>query len=118
MECPFCCFLQEQIGQFVNIGFIVNCCLDNATPPINHVYGAGYLRKNSFYDDSIRLYDSPSGGNVIFTGLCDNIFELHFPQFSPNTTLNTEELQAMAKERVSLFKSLDGNLKEEEKANV
>ena len=66
----------------LNIGFIVNCCLDNATPPINHVYGAGYLRKNSFYGDSIRLYDAPRGGNVIFTGLCDDIFELHFPQFS------------------------------------
>lgn len=117
MECPFCCFLEEQIGQFVNIGFVVNCCLDNASPPINHVYGAGFVRKSSFYDDSIRLYDAPNGGNVIFTGLCDNIFELHFPQYGTTNTLNTEELNAMAEERISLFKSLDGNLKEEDKAN-
>lgn len=100
MECPFCCFLQNYIGQFVNIGFVVNCCLDNATPPINHVYGAGFLRKSSFYDDSIRLYDAPRGGNVIFTGLCENIFELHFPQFgTDNEPLNIDEFKAMVEER-------------------
>lgn len=100
MECPFCCYLQDYIGQFVNIGFVVNCCLDNATPPVNHVYGAGFIRKSSFYGNSIRLYDSPSkNANVIFTGLCDNIFELHFPQFGARENLDINELKALAEER-------------------
>jgi hypothetical protein len=116
MTCPFCCFLQDYIGQFVNIGFVVNCCLDNATPPINHVYGAGFLKKSSFYGDSIRLYDSPTkNANVIFTGRCDDIFELHFPQLGTNNTLSIDELKAKAEERVSYsYVSLDGNSKEEE----
>lgn len=117
MDCPFCCLLKDYIGQFVNIGFIVNCCLDNATPPVNHVYGAGFVRKSSFYGDNIRLYSSPTGGNVIFTGRCDDIFELHFPQFGVNNTLDLEELQTMAEQRIKLFESLDSNLQEEEKAN-
>lgn len=117
MTCPFGYLLKDYVGEFVNIGFVVNCSLDNATPPINHVYGAGFIKKNSFYGDSIRLYDAPHGEKVIFTGHCDDIFELHFPQYSTNNTFDIEELKAMAEERIFAVKFLDGDLQKEEKAN-
>lgn len=117
MACPFCCLLEDHIGQFVNIGFVVNCCLDNPTPPVNHVYGAGFITRNSICGDIIRLYNSPIGGYVIFTGHCNDIFELHFPQFGNNDVLGIEELNAKAAERIDLFNTLD-TVQEEEKANV
>lgn len=117
MECPFCCFLQNYTGQFVGIGFICNCCLD--TPQYNHAYGFGYLKKRSFYGDSIRLYDSLRDGNVIFTANCDDIFEVFFPPQGANGAMSMEELKTMVeeKERITLSGSFV-NLQKGETANV
>lgn len=116
MKCPFCCFLQNYIGQFVGIGFICNCSLD--TPQYNHAYGFGYLRRRSFYGDSIRLYDAPSGGDVIFTANCEDIFEVFFPTLDTNGPMSMAELRNKVeeKERVTLSGSFV-NLQKGEKAN-
>ncbi|KAF5049803.1 hypothetical protein SDC9_93486 [bioreactor metagenome] len=97
MECPFCCFLKNYTGRFVGIGFVCNCCLD--TTQYNHVYGFGYLRRRSFYGDSIRLYDAPRDGNVIFTANCDDIFEVYFPPNDANGPMSMEELKTIVEEK-------------------
>lgn len=97
MECPFCDFLQNYTGRFVGIGFVCNCCLD--TTQFNHAYGFGYIRRRSFYGNSIRLYDAPRDGNVIFTANCDDIFEVYFPPNDANGPMSKEELKAMIEEK-------------------
>lgn len=116
MECPFCCFLKNYTGRFVGIGFVCNCCLD--TTQYNHVYGFGYIRRRSFYGNSIRLYDAPRDGNVIFTANCDDIFEVYFPPNDANGPMSKEKLKAMVEEKEkNSFSGSFVNLQKEEKAN-
>lgn len=71
MDCPFCWFLRDYIGQYVRIGVVCNCDTND------HIYVDGYIKRSSFCDNLIRLFSAPRGGDVIFTACCDNIFEVY-----------------------------------------
>lgn len=96
----------------MGIGFICNCSLD--TPEYNHAYGFGYLTRRSIYGDVIRLYDAPSGGDVIFTASCEDIFEVFFPTLDSGGPLSMAELKNKVEEKeratlsASFFKTKGG----------
>ncbi|WP_326907241.1 hypothetical protein [Sedimentibacter sp. MB31-C6] len=111
MECPFCCFLKDYIGQYVRIGVVCNCDTND------HIYIDGYINKRSFNDNTIRLFDSIRGGNVIFTGCCDDIFEIYIFDCGVAGATDTDKvinIETMVKQRQSLFNSVQGILQEEE----
>jgi hypothetical protein len=115
MDCPFCCFLKNCIGQFIRIGVVCNCDTND------HIYRDGYITKKSFYNNAIRLYDSPTSGEVIFTACCDSIFEIYI--FDTNTPTadakpsDITDIATMEKQRRNLLESVQGNLQKEETAN-
>lgn len=112
MNCPFCYFLRDYIGQFVRIGVVCNCDTND------HIYRDGYIRRSSFCDDTIRLFDSPVNGEVTFTTCCDNIFELYiFPNIGAADSKDITDIATMFEQRRSLLKSVQGNLQEEETAH-
>jgi hypothetical protein len=114
MDCPFCYFLKDYIGQFVRIGVVCNCDTND------HIYRDGYIRRHSFCDKVIRLFDSPVNGDVIFTACCDNIFEIYLFDNAPSAALepnNITDIATMVEQRHSLLKSVQGNLQEEETAH-
>lgn len=115
MDCPFCCLLKEHIGEYVGIGFICNCYLDD--PRYNHAYGFGYIRRSSFYGDSIRLYYQRRGGNVAFTANCEDIFEIYFPPYGDSAPMTAEELKTLIEEKEKI--TLTGSFEDykEEKSN-
>jgi hypothetical protein len=117
MECPFCCFLRNYIGQYVRVGIVVNCASDNTS--YNHRYNDGYIQRSSFFDNAIRLYDAPRGGNVIFTACCDDIFELYlFDTVGETTeTIKNIDISTMNEQRLYLFNTIQSSTKEEAKAN-
>lgn len=100
MECPFCCFLYDYIGEYVRVGVVCNCDTND------HIYRDGYIQRRSFNHNILRLYSSPSGGNVIFTTCCDNIFELYI---FPNDAGARVDAATMAEQRLSLLKKLEGS---------
>ena len=113
MECPFCCLLRCYIGQYIRVGIVVNCASDNTS--FNHRYNDGYIQRGSFFDNTIRLYDSPRGGNVIFTACCEDIFELYFFD-TVGTTVKEIDTKTMIDQRIYLLNS-HGSMNEEAKAN-
>lgn len=112
MDCPFCCFLRDYIGQYVRIGVVCNCDTND------HIYRDGYIRRNSFSDNLIKLYDSPVNGDVIFTACCDNIFEIYiFDNVVPDATVdlkNIISIDSMVEQRLNLLQTVKGNLQKEE----
>jgi len=117
MKCPFCCLLQNYIGQYIRVGIVVNCASDNTS--FNHRYNDGYIQRNSFFDNTISLYDAPRRGNVIFTACCDDIFELYFfDTVEPAVeTIKNIDITTMTDQRLQLLNSIQGSIKEEAKAN-
>lgn len=114
MECPFCCFLRDFIGQYVRVGVVCNCDTND------HIYRDGYIRRSSFCDNAIKLFDSPVNGEVIFTACCDDIFELYIFNNTPGVAEDTNDITdiaTMVEQRRSLLKSVQGNLQEEETAH-
>ncbi|MGB4608379.1 MAG: hypothetical protein WBI62_07795 [Sedimentibacter sp.] len=119
MDCPFCHFLKNFIGQFLRIGVVCNCDSND------HIYRDGYITRCSFEDNVIKLFDSPINGEVIFTTCCDNIFEVYLfpPANSPQVAAEVEkpkniiDVATMVEQRRNLLKSVQGNLQEEEKAH-
>ena len=117
MDCPFCCLLKNYVGQYLRIGFVCNCDTND------HIYRDGYITRFSFCDNVIKLFDSPTNGEVIFTGCCDNIFEIYlFGNNTPGAAASTEpseitDIATMVEQRRSLLKSVQGNLQEEETAH-
>lgn len=115
MECPFCCFLQGFIGQYVRIGVVCNCDTND------HIYWDGFIRRSSFVDDTIRLFSSPYGGNITFATCCDNIFEIYL--FDNTSGVASEsnkkiDIKSMEEQRRDLLKlALEGNLQKEEIAH-
>ncbi len=111
MDCPFCCFLRDYIGQYVRIGVVCNCDTND------HIYRDGYIRRSSFCDNVIKLFDSPVNGEVIFTTCCDNIFEIYI--FSSGAPMATEitSIDTMVEQRRNLLKSVQDNLQKEETAH-
>lgn len=105
MACPFCRLLyKEYLGEYIRVGVVCGCDTND------HIYRDGFIQKRSFYDNTIRLYDSPKGGDVIFTACCDEIFELYiFPRESDKTT----DIPTMIEERYNLLKSVQKDLKKE-----
>ncbi|NLJ57421.1 MAG: hypothetical protein GX339_01080 [Tissierellia bacterium] len=84
MECPFCYFLEDFTGVYLRIGVVCNCDTND------HTYRDGYITRKSFLDNTIRLFDSPYRGNVIFTADCDSIFEVYLFPSAPNTIVSEE----------------------------
>lgn len=117
MECPFCCLLRNYIGQYIRVGIVVNCASDNTN--YNHRYNDGYIQRRSFFDNTIRLFDAPRGGNVIFTACCDDIFELYFFDTvgDASVTIKNIEAKTMVEQRLSLLNKIQGSENEEAKAN-
>lgn len=115
MECPFCCFLSDYIGQYVRIGVVCGCDTDD------HIYRDGYIRRSSFYGNAIRLFDSPVNGEVIFTACCNDIFEIYIFSNTPGVDAvdsnNIPDITTMVEQRRNLLKSVQGNLQEEETAH-
>lgn len=118
MDCPFCRFLQNYVGQYLRIGFVCNCDTND------HIYKDGYITRCSFCDNFIKLFDSPTNGQVIFTGCCDDIFEIYL--FANNTPGlaeaaadlgNITGIAEMVDQRRRVLKSVQGNLQEEEAAH-
>lgn len=117
MKCPFCCLLKNYIGQYIRVGIVVNCASDNTS--FNHRYNDGYIQRNSFSDNTFSLYDAPRGGNIIFTACCDDIFELYFfdTVSAANETVKNIDITTMVDQRFNLLNAVQGNIKEEAKAN-
>lgn len=119
MNCPFCRFLRNYIGQYLRIGAVCNCDTND------HIYRDGYITRCSFEDNVIKLFDSPINGEVIFTTCCDNIFEVYLfpPEIAEATTAQAEkpkdiiDVATMTEQRLNLLKSVQGTLQEEEKAH-
>ena len=114
MECPFCGLLKDFIGQYVRIGVVCNCDTND------HIYRDGFIKKTSFSNNTIKLYDSPIRGNVIFTACCDDIFEVYFFGIKPSEAFDKNKIidvETMIEQRRSLLKSAQGILHEEESAN-
>jgi hypothetical protein len=115
MECPFCCFLRDYVGQFVRIGVVCGCDTND------HIYRDGYIKRNSFYENTISLFDSPVNGDVVFTACCDDIFELYIFNNSPGAADIKEitDVATMMEQRHSLLKSVQGqgSLQKEETAH-
>lgn len=117
MDCPFCCFLKNYVGQYLRIGFVCNCDTND------HIYKDGFITRYSFCGNIIRLFDSPVNGQVIFTGCCDNIFEIYLFNTNPpelGATADSDDITSIAKmvdQRLGLLKSLQGNMQEEEKTH-
>lgn len=114
MDCPFCCFLKNYVGQYLRIGLVCNCDTND------HIYRDGYITRHSFCDNFIRLFDSPANGQVIFTGYCDDIFEIYLFNYSTldlaplADSSDITSIATMVDQRRSLLKSLQGNTQEEE----
>ncbi len=85
MKCPFCCLLQNYIGQYIRVGIVVNCASDN----------------------------------VIFTACCDDIFELYFLDTAgaAKETIKNIDITTIVDQRLYLLNAVQGNIKEEAKAN-
>lgn len=118
MECPFCCLLQNYIGQYIRVGIVVNCASDNTN--FNHRYNDGYIQRRSFFEDTIRLYDEPMGGNVIFTACCEDIFELYFFDTvvdMAGSTAKGVDVPTMVEQRLALLSTVQGTTNGEAKAN-
>lgn len=117
MECPFCCLLRNYIGQYIRVGIVVNCASDNTS--VNHRYNDGYIQRSSFFDNTIRLYDAPRGGNVIFTACCDDIFELYFFDTvgAVNETVKNIDITTMVNQRFNLLNTIQDSINEEAKAD-
>lgn len=117
MECPFCSFLRDYVGQYVRVGVVCGCDTND------HIYRDGYIRRNSFCENTIRLFDSTFNGEVIFTACCDDIFELYIfnniPGAAATDSSNITDVATMMEQRRSLLKSVQGqdNLQEEETAH-
>lgn len=115
MECPFCCFLKDYMGQYVRIGVVCNCDTND------HIYWDGFIKKNSFVDNTISLYSSPIGGNVTFSTCCDNIFEIYLFNNTPGAASETKskiEIKDMEEQMRTLLKSVqEGNFLKEEIAH-
>ena len=119
MDCPFCSFLKCHVGQYLRIGFVCNCDTND------HIYRDGYITRCSFFENFIKLFDSPVNGQVIFTGCCDNIFEIYL--FNNNASdlaepavadlKNITSIAEMVDQRRRVLKSLQGDLQEEETAH-
>ncbi|HHZ02049.1 MAG TPA: hypothetical protein GX396_03825 [Tissierellia bacterium] len=134
MECPFCCFLRNYIGEFVRIGIVCNCDTND------HIYRDGYITRKSFLDSTIRLFSSPYKGKPIFTANCDSIFEVYIFPVVANSVETSEtdadiedidtddmeieknmdekaipDIDTMIEERLNLLKMVQGKLSEEEK---
>jgi hypothetical protein len=116
MECPFCCLLEKYIGRYIRVGIVVNCASDNTS--YNHIYYDGYIQRKSFVDNTIRLFDAPRDGNVIFTANCDDIFELYF--FPPAEVTDNEDkniinidIKTMVDQRFDLMNTIQYSTKEE-----
>lgn len=108
MECPFCCFLRDYIGQYVRIGVVCNCDTNN------HIYYDGFITRNSFIDNTISLYSAPIGGYVIFSTACENIFELYFFPIAAADAKNKIEIKEMEEQMRNLVKSAEeGTLQKE-----
>jgi hypothetical protein len=110
MDCPFCCFLRDYIGQYLRIGVVCGCDTND------HIYRDGFIRRSSFFDNTIRLFDAPIGGNVIFTACCDNIFELYIFDNAGAAAPGADvpDIATMVEQRRSLLKSVQGSLQEDE----
>ena len=117
MDCPFCCFLRNYIGQFIRIGVVCNCDTND------HIYWDGFITRFSFCDNLIKLFDCPIDGRVIFTGCCDDIFEIYL---FANDTLGSAatpdpgkmiSIAEMVNQRRMVLKSVQGNLQKEETAH-
>lgn len=103
IECPFCCYLKDYIGQYIRIGVVCNCDTNN------HIYRDGYITRSSFVDNTISLYSSLIGGNVIFATSCDNIFEIYLFNNTPgaaSNTINKIEIKDMEEQMRNLLKSV------------
>lgn len=114
MDCPFCCFLRNYVGQYVRVGVVCNCDTND------HIYRDGYIKRSSFFDNAIRLFDSPINGEVIFTASCDSIFEIYLFDNTPTVaedSNNVIDIATMMEQRHSLLKTVQGNLQEEETAH-
>lgn len=112
MDCPFCCFLRDYIGQYVRIGVVCNCDTND------HIYRDGYIKRRSFCDNVIKLFDSPVNGDVIFTTCCDNIFEIYiFGSGVPAVATDITSIDTMVEQRRNLLKSVQDNLQKEETAH-
>lgn len=117
MECPFCCFLCDFIGQYVRIGVVTNCASD--VPVFNHIYYDGFIQRRSFCNNTLRLYDDPMFGNVTFTACCDDIFEVYiFPTVTAENTeaTNKIDIPTMVEQRLELLNTIKGIKKEEAEA--
>lgn len=115
MECPFCCFLEDYIGQYVRIGVVCNCDTND------HIYWDGFIRRSSFIDDTIRLFSSPFGGEITFATCCENIFEIYLFDNTPalaSESKNKIDIKVMEEQRRSLLQSVqEGKLQKEEIAH-
>lgn len=117
MECPFCCYLRDYVGQFVRVGVVCGCDTND------HIYRDGYIRRNSFCENTIRLFDSPVNGDVIFTACCDDIFELYIFNNTPAAAAadmnDITDAATMIEQRRSLLKSVQDqdSLQKEETAH-